>query len=298
MDAELKRYHAYLLLERSLSANTIEAYCSDVEKLFQYLADVGLSYRLVEHRQLQDFFMLLSEMGIQARSQARILSSIKSFYDFLQREELIQLNPTTLLEMPKIGRHLPSVLSLQEIDALKAAVDVSKPEGHRNRAMIEVAYSCGLRVSELVGLKISDIYVEEKFIKVEGKGSKHRLVPISDVALAEISRYMPDRHALPVIKKESADVLFLNRRGGMLTRQMFFTIIKQCALQAGIQIVISPHTLRHSFATHLLEGGANLRVIQEMLGHSCIQTTEIYTHIETTYLRDTILKYHPRNKME
>lgn len=298
MDAELKRYHAYLLLERSLSANTIEAYCSDVEKLFQYLADVGLSYRLVEHRQLQDFFMLLSEMGIQARSQARILSSIKSFYDFLQREELIQLNPTTLLEMPKIGRHLPSVLSLQEIDALKAAVDVSKSEGHRNRAMIEVAYSCGLRVSELVGLKISDIYVEEKFIKVEGKGSKQRLVPISDVALAEISRYMPDRHALPVIKKESSDVLFLNRRGGMLTRQMFFTIIKQCALQAGIQIVISPHTLRHSFATHLLEGGANLRVIQEMLGHSCIQTTEIYTHIETTYLRDTILKYHPRNKME
>lgn len=298
MDAELKRYHAYLLLERSLAGNTVEAYCSDVEKLMQYAQEKQLSYRSITFSQLQDFFLLLSELGIQARSQARIMSSIKSFYAYLLREEMIDCNPTTLLEVPKIGQHLPAVLSLQEVDALKAAVDLSKQEGHRNRAMIEVAYSCGLRVSELVGLRISDIYFEEKFIKVEGKGSKQRLVPISDVALSDIRYYLQDRYALPVIKKESADILFLNRRGGQLTRQMFFAIIKQCALQAGIKVVISPHTLRHSFATHLLEGGANLRVIQEMLGHSCIQTTEIYTHIETSYLRDTILKYHPRNKIE
>jgi integrase/recombinase XerD len=200
--------------------------------------------------------------------------------------------------MPKLGKHLPSVLSIQEVDALKNAVDLSKSEGQRNRAMIEVAYSCGLRVSELVGLKISDIYAQEGFIKVEGKGEKQRLVPISQTALHEIQLYLPDRHSLPIIKPESADVLFLNRRGGQMTRQMFFTIIKQCALQAGIKTVISPHTLRHSFATHLLEGGANLRVIQEMLGHSSIQTTEIYTHVGAQYLRDTILLYHPRNKID
>ncbi len=296
-DAELKRYHAYLSLERSLSANTIDAYCSDVSKLLDYMAQQNTSYLQATFEQLQAFFLLLSELGIQARSQARIMSSIKSFYGYLLREGLIPSNPTVLLEMPKLGRHLPSVLSVEEIDALKAVIDLSKAEGQRNRAMIEVAYSCGLRVSELVGLKISDIYVEESFIKVEGKGSKQRLIPISKTALDEIKLYLYDRNALPAIKKESADVLFLNRRGGALTRQMFFTVVKQCALQAGIQTVISPHTLRHSFATHLLEGGANLRVIQEMLGHSNIQTTEIYTHIGAQYLRETILLCHPRNKI-
>lgn len=295
--AELKRYHAYLSLERSLSANTIEAYCSDVSKLLDYMQQQNTSYLQATFEQLQAFFMLLAELGIQARSQARIMSSVKSFYGYLLREELIPINPTVLLEMPKLGRHLPSVLSVEEIDALKAVVDVSKPEGQRNRAMIEVAYSCGLRVSELVGLKISDIYVDESFIKVQGKGNKQRLIPISQTALNEIKLYLYDRNALPVIKKESADVLFLNRRGGALTRQMFFTVVKQCALQAGIQTVISPHTLRHSFATHLLEGGANLRVIQELLGHSNIQTTEIYTHIGAQYLRETILLCHPRNKI-
>ena len=297
-DAELKRYHAYLSLERSLSANTIEAYCSDVSKLLDYMEQQNTSYLQATFEQLQAFFLLLAELGIQARSQARIMSSIKSFYGYLLREELIAINPTVLLEMPKLGRHLPSVLSVEEIDALKAVVDVSKPEGQRNRAMIEVAYSCGLRVSELVGLKISDIYVDESFIKVQGKGNKQRLIPISQTALNEIKLYLYDRNALPVIKKESADVLFLNRRGGALTRQMFFTVVKQCALQAGIKTVISPHTLRHSFATHLLEGGANLRVIQELLGHSNIQTTEIYTHIGAQYLRETILLCHPRNKIE
>lgn len=297
MDNELKRYHAYLMLERSLSANTIEAYLRDVTKLLEYFAQEHIAYTQATYPQLQQFFMLLSQMGIQARSQARIMSGVKSFYGYLFSESLIADNPTTLLEVPKLGRHLPSVLSVQEIDALKNAVDVSKTEGQRNRAMIEVAYSCGLRVSELVGLKISDIYADEGFIKVEGKGSKQRLVPISQTALHDIRLYLLDRNALPTIKKESADVLFLNRRGGMLTRQMFFTILKQCALQAGIKTVISPHTLRHSFATHLLEGGANLRVIQEMLGHSNIQTTEIYTHVGTQYLRETILLCHPRNKI-
>ena len=296
-DAELKRYHAYLSLERSLSANTIEAYCSDVSKLLDYMEQQNASYLQATFEQLQAFFLLLAELGIQARSQARIMSSIKSFYGYLLREELIAINPTVLLEMPKLGRHLPSVLSVEEIDALKEVVDLSKAEGQRNRAMIEVAYSCGLRVSELIGLKISDIYVDESFIKVEGKGGKQRLIPISQTALNEIKLYLYDRNALPTIKKESADVLFLNRRGGALTRQMFFTVVKQCALQAGIKTVISPHTLRHSFATHLLEGGANLRVIQELLGHSNIQTTEIYTHIGAQYLRETILLCHPRNKI-
>jgi integrase/recombinase XerD len=298
MDSELKRYHAYLLLERSLSANTIEAYLNDVSKLLGYLSEIHVDYRQVTLAHLQNFFLLLAEMGIHARSQARIMSGVKSFYAYLFRESLVETNITTLLEMPKLGKHLPSVLSIQEVDALKNAVDLSKSEGQRNRAMIEVAYSCGLRVSELVGLKISDIYAQEGFIKVEGKGEKQRLVPISQTALHEIQLYLPDRHSLPVIKPESSDVLFLNRRGGQMTRQMFFTIIKQCALQAGIKTVISPHTLRHSFATHLLEGGANLRVIQEMLGHSSIQTTEIYTHVGAQYLRDTILLYHPRNKID
>lgn len=298
MDAELKRYHAYLLLERSLSGHTIEAYLNDVAKLIEYLQEQQISYLQATYPQLQAFFLTLSQLGIQARSQARIMSGIKSFYGYLLRESLIEVNPTTLLEMPKLGKHLPSVLSVQEIDALKQAVDMSKAEGQRNRTMIEVAYSCGLRVSELIGLKLSDIYPDEGFIKVLGKGSKQRLVPISQTALQDIRYYLQDRHALPVIQKESADVLFLNRRGGALTRQMFFTIIKQCALSAGIKTIISPHTLRHSFATHLLEGGANLRVIQEMLGHSSIQTTEIYTHIGVQYLRETILMYHPRNKID
>ena len=239
--------------------------------------------------------MFLNDLGISATSQARIISGVKSFYTYLLSEDIINDDPTQLLEMPKLSRHLPSVLSVEEIDLLKSTIDLSKPDGNRNRAIIETLYSCGLRVSELINLKISNIYTEEKFIQVFGKGSKQRLVPISETALKEIFQYMLDRN-LWDIKPGEGDFLFLNQRGSHLSRQAVFDIIKKAALNAGIKTVISPHTLRHSFATHLLEGGADLRVIQELLGHESILTTEIYTHIDMTYLRDAILSYHPRNK--
>jgi integrase/recombinase XerD len=295
MKKVLDGFRAYLLLERSLSDNTLKSYNFDVQKLLTYFSERNINYKEAKLQDFQSFLVFLNDLGIASTSQARIISGIKSFYTYLLSEDIIDDDPTQLLEMPKLSRYLPTVLSLEEIDLLKSVIDLSKPDGQRNKAMIEVLYSCGLRVSELIGLKISNIYPQEGFIQVFGKGSKQRLIPISDTALHEISMYMIDRNSWE-IKPGEEDFLFLNQRGSHLSRQSVFNLIKQCAMDAGIKSVISPHTLRHSFATHLLEGGADLRVIQELLGHESILTTEIYTHIDMTYLRDTILSYHPRNK--
>ena len=291
----LDGFRAYLLLERSLSDNTLKSYNLDVQKLLTYFSDTKIHYKDAKLSDFQSFIMYLNDLGIASTSQARIISGIKSFYNYLLSEDIINDDPTQLLEMPKLSRYLPTVLSVEEIDLLKTVIDLSRPDGARNKAIIEVLYSCGLRVSELITLKISDIYPKEGFVQIFGKGSKQRLVPISETALNEISLYMLDRNMWP-IKPGHEDFLFLNQRGSHLSRQAIFDLIKKCALDAGIKAVISPHTLRHSFATHLLEGGADLRVIQELLGHESILTTEIYTHIDMTYLRDTILSYHPRNK--
>ena len=295
MKKVLDGYGAYLLIERSLSDNTLKSYSADVQKLLTYFSDKKINYKEAKLQDFQSFLVFLNDLGIASTSQARIISGVKSFYNYLLSEDIIADDPTQLLEMPKLSRYLPTVLSLQEIDMLKSVIDLSKADGQRNRAMIEVLYSCGLRVSELIDLKLSNIYAEEGFIQVFGKGSKQRLVPISETALKEISMYMLDRNSWD-IKPGQGDFLFLNQRGSHLTRQTVFNVIKKSAADAGIKAVISPHTLRHSFATHLLEGGADLRVIQELLGHESILTTEIYTHIDMTYLRDTILSYHPRNK--
>lgn len=290
----LKKYHSFLMLEKSLSKNTIEAYERDLEKLLVYLDDAKISYKEAKLEHLRDFIVDLSDLGISPRSQARIISGIKSFYRFLQYDEHLEEDPTELLEMPKTGRHLPEVLSLEEINTIISIIDLSKPEGQRNRAIIETLYGSGLRVSELIHLKISNMYVDEGFMKVEGKGSKQRLVPLSHESLKQIKSWMIHRNTL-AIKKGHEDFLFLNRRGTKLTRVMIFMITKDLAEQAGIKKNISPHTFRHSFATHLLEGGANLRAIQQMLGHESILTTEIYTHMDVEFLRDTILRFHPSN---
>ena len=291
----LDGFGAYLLLERSLSDNTLKSYNLDVQKLLSFFSENKIHYKEAKLSDFQSFIMYLNDLGIASTSQARIISGIKSFYNYLLSEDIISDDPTQLLEMPKLSRYLPTVLSVEEIDMLKSVIDLSRPEGTRNKAIIEVLYSCGLRVSELIDLKLSNIYAEEGFIQVFGKGSKQRLVPISETALNEISMYMLDRNSWN-IKPGHEDFLFLNQRGSHLSRQAIFDMIKKYALEAGIKVVVSPHTLRHSFATHLLEGGADLRVIQELLGHESILTTEIYTHIDMTYLRDTILSYHPRNK--
>lgn len=295
MKKVLDGFRAYLLLERSLSDNTLKSYNFDVQKLLTYFSEKNINYKEAKLSDFQSFIVFLNDLGIASTSQARIISGVKSFYTYLLSEDIIEDDPTQLLEMPKLSRYLPTVLSVEEIDMLKSVIDLSKADGQRNRAMIEVLYSCGLRVSELITLKISNIYPKEGFIQVFGKGSKQRLIPISEIALHEISLYMIDRNSW-VIKPGEEDFLFLNQRGSHLSRQTVFNLIKQSAMDAGIKTVISPHTLRHSFATHLLEGGADLRVIQELLGHESILTTEIYTHIDMTYLRDTILSYHPRNK--
>lgn len=297
MKSILDGFRAYLLLERSLSDNTLKSYNLDVQKLLTFFSDKKIHYKDAKLSDFQSFIMYLNDLGIAATSQARIISGIKSFYTYLISEDIINDDPTQLLEMPKLSRYLPTVLSVEEIDMLKAAIDLSRPDGARNKAIIEVLYSCGLRVSELITLKISDIYPEEGFVQVFGKGSKQRLIPISETALHEISLYMLDRNSWD-IKPGHEDFLFLNQRGSHLSRQAIFDLIKKCALEAGIKAVVSPHTLRHSFATHLLEGGADLRVIQELLGHESILTTEIYTHIDMTFLRETILSYHPRNKKQ
>ncbi len=290
-----KRYRAYLMLEKGMSANTAVAYSDDVDKLVHHLTDAGVGVERATTDDLERFVCTLQDVGIQPRSQARIISGVKSFYKFLRQEGFMDTDPTELLLTPKIGRHLPEVLTIGEIDAMIAAIDMSKPEGQRNRAIVETLYSCGLRVSELITLRLSQLYVEERYIVIQGKGSKQRIVPISSVALEQINLYLEQTRSRQVVQRGSEDILFLNRRGAMLTRQMIFHIIKQLCELAGIRKVISPHTLRHSFATHLLEGGANLRAIQQMLGHESITTTEIYVHIDRSRLRDEILRYHPRN---
>lgn len=291
----INRYNTYLRLEKALSANSIDAYLTDLDKLICFVESEGLKFDEVSYENLQQFVAQLHDVGIHPRSQARIISGIKSFYRFLFLDGYITVDPTELLETPKIGLKLPEVLSVNEINDILDSIDLSVPEGHRNRAMLEVLYSCGLRVSELINLRFTDIYIDEGFIKVEGKGGKQRLVPISDIAIREIKNYLYDRNTV-VVKKGFEDVLFLSRRGTSLSRIMVFHIIKQQAELAGITKNVSPHTFRHSFATHLLEGGANLRAIQEMLGHEKITTTEIYTHIDRQFLRKEILEHHPRNK--
>lgn len=295
----LKGFKAYLQLERSLSENSVDAYLRDIIKLKQFCELQGISVQpeKLTQQQLEQFLTFISEYGLSARTQARILSGIKAFYKYLSIEDIIDENPTELLEAPKIGRKLPDVLSIEEINELISAIDLSKPEGERNKAILETMYSCGLRVSELINLKLSNLVFNEGFIHVVGKGSKERIVPIGSIAIKHINIYIQSvRNHQQNITKSSEDIVFLNRRGAKLTRVMIFTIIKQLCKKAGINKSISPHTLRHSFATHLVEGGADLRAVQEMLGHESITTTEIYTHLDRDYLRQAILDFHPRAK--
>lgn len=295
MLAVLDNYHLYLKLEKSLSGNTVLAYEHDLQKLSTYLNDAHIDLEKAETEHLRDFIVEIANAGIHPRSQARILSSIKSFYHFLIYKDLRTDDPTELLETPKIGLKLPEVLSLNEIDRMIACIDLSKWEGHRNKAIVETLYGSGLRVSELISLALTNIYAAEGYMLVEGKGSKQRLVPLSETSIAQIRHWLVYRNAME-IKKGNENFLFLNRRGSKLTRAMIFYIVKDLATLAGIHKNVSPHTFRHSFATHLLENGANLRAIQQLLGHESIATTEIYTHIDVNYLRDTILNFHPLNK--
>jgi integrase/recombinase XerD len=292
----IKGFKAYLQLEKSLSANSIEAYEHDVHKFAQYLdvATLNLSPDKIELHHLQDFLKWINELGMTARTQARVISGLKGFYKYLILENITALDPTEMLESPKIGRKLPVILSVEEIDSLINSIDLSKPEGERNKAILETLYGCGLRVSELVNLRISNLFFNEGFIKVTGKGDKERLVPLGSIAQKYIRIYMESIRSHIEIRRGFEDILFLNRRGSRLTRVMIFTIIKKLAIKAGIKKTISPHTFRHSFATHLVEGGADLRAVQEMLGHESITTTEIYTHLDREYLRSTILQFHPR----
>ncbi len=288
------KYRRYMKLERNYSENTLDAYMSDLQKLLDYVGSEGLHVLDVKLDDLRNFVAALVDIGISARSQSRILSGVRTFYTFLILDGYIEDDPTELLEWPKIGEHLPEVLSVEEVDRLEQACDLSKWEGQRNRTIIEVLFSCGLRVSELINLRLSDLFFDEKFIRVMGKGKKERLVPISESAVKELQYWFMDRNLMK-IKPGEEDFVFLNRRGGHLTRMMIFTIVRRLAEAAGIEKTISPHTLRHSFATALLEGGANLRAIQDMLGHERISTTQIYTHIDMHTLREEILEHHPRN---
>lgn len=290
----IKDFGTYLRLEKSLSENSIEAYINDIQKLEIYFTEKKIERDPsdVNFEDLKDFVVWFADGNHNARTQARVLSGIRSFFRYLLIEEEISENPASLLESPKTGLKLPEVLSIAEIDAIVGAIDLSRAEGHRNKAIIETLYGCGLRVSELVNLRITDIHYTEGFVSVTGKGNKQRLVPVSNKALREIDNYRSVRNNLTVIHDQN--ILFLNRRGRKLTRAMIFTIIKDIAARAGIRKKISPHTFRHSFATHLIEGGADLRAVQEMLGHESILTTEIYTHIDRSFLRDTLIMYHPR----
>ena len=290
----VRSYQRYLKLQRGFSPHTVEAYQRDLEKLLNYLKQEGKTVDDVQLEDLQHFAATLHELGIGPSSQCRILSGVRSFFRFLELDGWREDDPSELLESPVLGEHLPEVLSEEEVDMLEGSIDLSKWEGQRNKAIIEVLFSCGLRVSELVNLKLSSIYVDEQYVRVMGKGSKERLVPISPKALRELDLWFVDRNLMK-IKPGEEDYVFLNRRGAHLTRTMILIMIKRQAEEAGIQKTISPHTLRHSFATALLEGGADLRAIQAMLGHESIGTTEIYTHIDTTTLREEILQHHPRN---
>lgn len=291
----IKHFVSYLKIEKGLAENSILAYQRDVQKLMEFAVEHQLEVTQLEIGHLKNFLSELNRLGIGARSQARMISGIKQFFLFLLLEDVLKQDPSELLEMPQIGRKLPEVLDMEEIDRLIAAIDLSKNEGHRNRAMLETLYSCGLRVSELVNLKFSDLFFDEGFVRVIGKGNKERLVPVSPSVEHEIGIYLQHIRRHQHIQPGNENIVFLNRRGAKLTRVMIFTIIKNLAHEIGLQKVISPHTFRHSFATHLLEGGANLRAIQEMLGHESITTTEIYTHLDQRFMREAILSYHPRN---
>lgn len=297
----IKDFQAYLLLERALADNTIEAYGRDLEKLLQFLElkqyDISLPQLQTEH--LTEMILWLNELGLGARSQARLLSALKTFYKYLLTEDLIQNDPTELLEGPRLARKIPDVLSYEEIQAMLATIDLSEAHGVRNRAMLETLYASGLRVSELTDLRLSNLFLDIGFIKVLGKGDKERIVPIGEEAIKHIRLYQEGvRRLQNNIHKDAENILFLNRRGKRLTRIMVFLIVKECAELAGIQKNVSPHTFRHSFATHLIEGGADLRAVQDMLGHESILTTEIYTHLDTEFLRDTVLQFHPRNRKQ
>ena len=292
----IKGFLTYLKLEKSLSPNSIEAYENDIKKLFSFIEfqETNKAITKLKLQDLQAFIKWLAEIGLSARSQSRIISGIKSFYKYLLLERVITADPSDLLELPRLGLKLPETLSLIEIDAMIAQIDRSKAEGERNKAIIETLYSCGLRVSELIDLRISHLYPEDSFIRVIGKGNKERLIPIGQQALKQIELYLNHSRIHLNIQKDQEDYVFLNRRGKKLTRNMIFIITKDLAERAGIRKNISPHTFRHSFATHLVEGGADLRAVQEMLGHESIITTEIYTHLDRTFLRDEILSHHPR----
>lgn len=298
MNSILKKYKSYITLEQGLSNNTREAYLHDVEKLFAYFEDEKIDFLKVELEHFHSFAAALMDVGIGERSIARILSGIRSFYKFLVLDGYLEQDPTELLESPKIGKHLPEVLSVEEIDAIEGIINVSTPEGQRDRAAIEVLYSCGLRVSELCNLLLSDLYLDEGFLRVTGKGNKQRLVPISERAIRELKSWFAFRNSINIKPGEEDYVFISAARKKHLSRITVFHNIKVYAEQAGIQKTISPHTFRHSFATHLLEGGANLRAIQTMLGHESISTTEIYTHIDRRFLRDQILQHFPRNQKD
>ena len=288
-------YHLYLKLEKGLSPNSVDAYERDLSKLTYYLKEAGIETDKASFEVLRDFVIEIANVGIHPRSQARILSGIKSYYHFLVYKNKIENDPTELLESPKIGLYLPEVLTVEEIDAIVHAIDLSKPLGQRNKAIIETLYGSGLRVSELIGLQLSRMNIDEGYMLVEGKGSKQRLVPLSPTSISQIEYWLIDRNLMPV-KKGNEDFLFLNQRGSKLTRAMIFEIVKNVCILAGIRKKVSPHTFRHSFATHLLENGANLRAIQQLLGHESITTTELYTHIDVKMLRNTIMEFHPLNK--
>lgn len=287
---------SYLKIEKGLATNSIDAYVRDVEKLRDYSDAVKKSATELKHDDLVHFIAELYDLGLSARSQARIISGINQFYAFLLLEEEIEVSPAELIEQPKIGRKLPEVLSIDEIDRMIQAIDGSKDEAIRNIAILETLYSCGLRVSELVNLKFEDLHFDKGFVRVIGKGNKERLVPVSPSVEETINAYRFSTRLATPIKPGNEKIVFLNRRGAKLTREMIFTIIKKTAFEAGVTKNVSPHTFRHSFATHLLEGGANLRAIQEMLGHESITTTEIYTHLDERFLRDAIINFHPRNR--
>jgi integrase/recombinase XerD len=293
----IKGFQSYLKLEKSLSANSIEAYSRDIDKLFQFteIQPDKLNPENITLTHLRQFIVWIIELGMIPSSQARILSGIKAFYKYLLMEDLIKGDPSELLEAPKVQRKLPDTLSIHDVNKLIDAIDVSKPEGARNRAILEVLYGCGLRVSELTELKLSNLYLDIEFIKVTGKGSKERLVPIGGPAVKALKIWIENIRIHIPIKKGEEDLVFLNRRGSRLSRIYIFLFIKDLAVLTGINKVISPHTFRHSFATHLVEGGADLRAVQEMLGHESITTTEIYTHLDREYLKGTIIQYHPRN---
>ncbi|MFW6328123.1 MAG: site-specific tyrosine recombinase XerD [Bacteroidota bacterium] len=296
-EQEIEGFKNYLKIEKGLSDNSIHAYITDLYKLVQFLKEqkIEITPEQVKLDHLKEMIEWVNNKGISPRTQARIISGIKSFYKYLLIEEKVDRDPTALLETPKVGRKLPEILTVEEIDTIINAIDTKKAEGQRNKAILETLYSCGLRVSELIDLKISNLFFESGFVKIEGKGSKERLVPISTKAIKEINLYLSEYRRNLKVHEDHEDILFLNRRGKKLSRVMIFTIIKNITKKLGFEKNISPHTFRHSFATHLIDGGANLRAVQEMLGHESIITTEIYTHLDKEYLKNTIIQYHPRS---